>query len=294
MIRRERVANWLYGVAYRTAKQARGRAARRRVREEKASLCTHIEPADRNMTDELRGILDEELRGCPRGIEARWFFASSKACRVRRLPADLESPEGTLSSRLARAKARLRDRLARRGLSVSMIALSLAMVREANAAFVAEILMQSTAVAAMRIAAGSAASVVLSASVASLTEGVIKAMLLTKMKGIVLGLGTLGAIVSGAFVLAQSGPGTAVQRDAPARSKAYFFRETPIAVEPASQSDTDRTAAMEKKLDRILDALDRFAKTAPNPTVASISSGIYPSDADYQQTGRRRAASLML
>src|SRR5438445_519502 len=43
LVRREKVANWLYGVAVRTAKEARGRAARRRAREERVCTPVHVE-----------------------------------------------------------------------------------------------------------------------------------------------------------------------------------------------------------------------------------------------------------
>ena len=66
-------------------------------------------------------------------------------------------------------------------------------------------------------------------------------MLLAKLKGILLGTGMMALVVSGAVVLAQPGG----QERAP------------------QPPDTDRAAAMEKKLDRILDALDRLSGIVP-------------------------------
>jgi hypothetical protein len=146
-------------------------------------------------------------------------------------------PPGTLSSRLARAKVDLRDRLRRRGYAVPVVALSRIMVREAGQATLPATLTECTVGAAMRVAAGSSAAGIVSASVVSLADGVLKAMLLAKLKAIVLAVGTTAAVVSGSVVLAQVNPTPK--------------RETLPATE-------DRAAAMERKLDKIIDALDRM------------------------------------
>jgi RNA polymerase sigma factor (sigma-70 family) len=263
VIRRERVANWLYGVACRTAKEARGRAARRRAREERVSLLPPNE-ADGDSAEELRRIVDEELAKLPARYRAPVVLCELEGLSRRDAARQLDIPEGTLSSRLARAKSQLRDRLARRGLSVPVVALAAVLGRQANAAGLSDLLIDSTASAAMRVAVGSSTAAVVSASVASLTEGVLKAMLLAKLKGVVLGTGTLVLVVSGAVVLAQSGP-------------------KPAGPGP---SQPDRAAAMEKKLDRILDALDRLAPIAPPATTrdpylgtqARSSPGIHAGD----------------
>jgi hypothetical protein len=168
----------------------------------------------------------------------------------------LDIPEGTLSSRLSRAKAQLRDRLARRGVTVPAVVLASALLREAQAVSLPSSLIEATVEAATHVAAGASATAAISASVASLSEGVLKTMLFAKLKGISLGLGLMTAVVSSAVVLAQSGPGP--QGPAPGGQ--------PIKVEKAPEappSGADRTADLEKKLDRILDALDRLSRPIP-------------------------------
>ncbi len=157
-------------------------------------------------------------------------------------------PEGTLSSRLARAKAQLRDRLARRGMTVPVAVLSTAMLREAQAITLTVSLIEATVQAATTVATGPSAAVAISVSVASLTEGVLKAMLVAKLKGIVLGIGAMTAVVSGAVVLAQ------IPRTRPGPDDDKL---PPTAVSQPPVKD-DRTAALEKKLDRILQALERM------------------------------------
>ena len=213
VVRREKVASWLYGVAVRTAREARVRSARRRAREERVSTPIHVEPPDDGFPDELREILDEELARLPARHRGPVVLCELEGLSRPEAARRLGIPEGTLSSRLSRAKARLRDRLASRGVSLPAAAISAILVREARAATVPLSLLESTVEAAMFVAAGPSAAVVLSTSVASLSEGVIKTMLVAKLKGIALAAGTMTAVVSGAVVLAQSRPGDGADAD---------------------------------------------------------------------------------
>ena len=56
------LANWLYGVAYRTALHAQQRAARRSEREREAAKMVAPSSDPENESEELKRILDEELR----------------------------------------------------------------------------------------------------------------------------------------------------------------------------------------------------------------------------------------
>jgi RNA polymerase sigma factor (sigma-70 family) len=236
VIRRARLASWLYGVAYRTATESRSRSARRRLREARVSKSPRIEPAAPDCQGELRAILDEELARLSDRCRSPLVLCELEGLSRQEAARRLGIPQGTLSSRLARAKAELRDRLRRRGLAISAISLA-TLATEASATTVPAMLTESTIGAAMCVAAGSSAAGIVPASVVSLTEGVLKAMLLAKLKTIVLAVGTTAAVVSGSVVLAQHAPGTA--------------NSTP--------ADGDRTTAMERKLDKIIEALDRMA-----------------------------------
>jgi RNA polymerase sigma factor (sigma-70 family) len=236
VVRREKVASWLYGVACRTAKEARDRASRRRAREERVSKAPRVEPSDGDSLAELRAILDEELARLPVRYRGAVVLCELEGLSRQQAAIQLGIPEGTLSSRLSRAKATLRERLTRRGVALPVVVLVANLLREASATTLPDALIESTVRAAMRVAAGSSVAVVVSASVASLTEGVLKAMLLGKLKTIVLCMGALAVVVSSAVVLAQSGGG-------------------------AGPAEADRISAMERKLDRILNTLDRMTGT---------------------------------
>ena len=269
VVRREKVASWLYGVAVRTAKEARGRAARRRAREERVSTPIHVEPPDDAFPDELRDILDEELARLPARHRGPVVLCELEGLPRPEAARRLGIPEGTLSSRLARAKARLRDRLARRGVALPAAALSAILFREAQAATLPLSLLESTVEAATLVAAGPTATAAISASVASLSEGVIKTMFIAKLKGIVLAVGTMTVVVSGAVVLGQSGSGNYGPRaESGAAPQPASERSTPGTTARADQDD--RTAALEKKLDRILEALERLPQVAPPPALEPV------------------------
>ena len=112
-------------------------------------------------------------------------------------------PEGTLSSRLARAKDLLRHRLTRRGLAPSVVAIEVA-AQEARAFLLPPSLASSTIQAAARVAAGASLAEAVSASVFTLTQGALNAMFLAKIKGLAIGLAAAAVVTTGVGVLAQA------------------------------------------------------------------------------------------
>ncbi len=114
--RRGLLANWLHGVAVRTAKEVRKNAARRRHREEKMKARLRVDrPAD-DRDDELRAALDEELSRLPDSFRAAVVLCDLEGKSHQEAACLIGVPVGTVSSRLVRARSLLRDRLTRRGL----------------------------------------------------------------------------------------------------------------------------------------------------------------------------------
>ncbi len=248
---RETLASWLYGVALRTAKDARSRTLRRRAKEEALNQLRLIHAPGENPAEELRAILDEELGRLPARLRSPVLLCELGAVSRQEAAKRLGIPEGTLSSRLARAKVLLRERLTRRGLGLSTALLTAGLVSEAQAAVVPHELAEITIRAATLVAAGCSLTGLVAASVHSLTEEVCQAMLFTKLKGIVFGLVTVGAVTTGAIVLAQV-PFDQQQNQNGSNSS-------------ATRSEPDRLHAVEQKLDRILEALGRPAPATTPP-----------------------------
>ena len=80
VVPRQMVANWLYGVAHRTAVKARAAAARRSRRE--SQLAEWSEPAagEQSANHDLRSLLDRELSRLPDEPRPRWPGASAVRC----------------------------------------------------------------------------------------------------------------------------------------------------------------------------------------------------------------------
>jgi RNA polymerase sigma factor (sigma-70 family) len=193
---RERLASWLYGVALRCARKARSRIQRQRSREGPLVSSLDIaKPEAPPPDDELMAILDEELARLPERLRAAVVLCELEGLTRSAAALRLGIPEGTLSSRLASARRLLRERLTRRGVALSVPALAVALGRDAAAAGVPVGLVESTVPSAMRIAAGMRTSAAAPVSVATLTQGVLQAMLIKTIQGITLGIVALIAVV---------------------------------------------------------------------------------------------------
>src|SRR5262249_42626513 len=133
-------------------------------------------------------LLDAEIQGLPENLRVPLILCDLQGRSRAETASLLGLNEGTLSSRLARARDRLHQRLSKKGwLTGAGLASAFAYSSDA----VPSGLVTATATAATTGAA--------SASVASITQGVLKAMLYTKLKiGFVVVL-TL-AIGSGALI----------------------------------------------------------------------------------------------
>ncbi len=249
--RREQLANWLYGVARRAALDARSRAARQRAREKRYGAMRPVEMPDPFTSNELRAVLDEELARLPERYRAAIVLCELEGLSRRQAAAQLGISEGTISSRLARAKVQLKDRLIRRGLALSAAALGSFLAQDSLAVVVPPTLADSTIQLATLVSSGTSLAGIVSTPVATLTEGVLKAMLFAKMKSVFLGIATLALVTTGMGVLAQTGPGTGPAPD-------------------------DRLKAVEQKLDRLLEVLGGSNRRAPTQELLPASSAPVP------------------
>jgi RNA polymerase sigma factor (sigma-70 family) len=175
---REAVGNWLYGVAHQTALQARRSAARRRAREVQVTEMPVAESPQERWA-ELQPLLDEELSRLPDHYRTVIVLSDLEGRTRKEVAAQLGCPEGTVASRLVRARSMLAKRLTQRGVALSGGALAVVLSQSTGSAGVPAAVVSSTIKAASLCAAGQAAIPV---KVAALAEGVLKAMLLNKLK----------------------------------------------------------------------------------------------------------------
>lgn len=178
------VGNWLYGVAYQTALKARAMAERRGARERQ--VMDSIEPAAPDNDDalwrELRPLIDEELSRLPDKYRAPLVLCDIEGRSYKEAAEQLGWPEGTVAGRLSRARAMLADRLRRRGVILPLAALAALLTQNAASAAVPPATVASTVTAASLFAAGQTTTGAISANAVTLTEGVLRAMMISKLK----------------------------------------------------------------------------------------------------------------
>jgi RNA polymerase sigma factor (sigma-70 family) len=264
--RRDKLASWLYGTAVRTANESRRRAARRKAREARASVSLEINATEKEFPDELRDILDQELARLPAAHRVAVILCELEGLSRTEAAHRLGVPEGTLSSRLARAKIQLRDRLTRRGVALSTLTISTALIRQAHAISLPLSLIESTVAAATHVVSGISVAGMITVSAATLTEGVLQAMFVTKLKAAVWAVGTMAAVASGAIVLGQSG-------DKPSAEPAPVG---PAAVETstATRRSTDQPVPVQQ-IPKTVEFEDRIKeKFTLDPEVAALTTEI--------------------
>src|SRR5262245_42006400 len=105
------IGNWLYGVAYRTALQARGRLVRRRAQETQVRDMPQPAVAPECELHELHQVLDLELSRLADKFRAPIVLCDLEGRPRKEVARLLKIPEGTLSSRLATARQHLARRL---------------------------------------------------------------------------------------------------------------------------------------------------------------------------------------
>ena len=169
---RESAAGWLFGVARKVSSRARLDEARRREHERRKA-----ELAARQLLDATRPEsweeLYEEIDRLPESYRAAVVLCHLEGLTHEEAASRLRCPLRTLQSRLLRARARLRDRLARRGVVPG--ALAWLDVGASTSPLPAKF-----AVATVRLALSGSAGVV-PAAVASLADGVLAVSTISKL-----------------------------------------------------------------------------------------------------------------
>ena len=221
---REKVANWLYGVAIRTATRLRAEAAKRNQRE-RQDVTLPDKAETEQVKDNLIKVLDQELSRLPDKHRDIIVLCDLNGRSRKEVAAQLGCPEGTVASRLARARVILAKRLERHGLAVSGGLLSTVLAQDAASACVPQSVISSCIKAASNLAGGKPLAGVVAASVVALTEGVLKEMLYCKLKlalGLLVGLATCVCIA-----LAAGGAFSSQQREDPQRQPAGKEKAVP-------------------------------------------------------------------
>jgi RNA polymerase sigma factor (sigma-70 family) len=185
IVPREMVGNWLYGVAQQTALKARATSAKRSAREKQVAAMPETETSEPDFESDLPARLDQELSRLPDKYRAPVVLCELEGKTRKEVARQLNVPEGTVASRLARGKALLASRLSHHGGPVTTAALAAVLAQQAAAASVPAAVVADTIQTLQQVTAGAAGvAATIPARVAALSEGVLKTMLWTKLKSI--------------------------------------------------------------------------------------------------------------
>jgi RNA polymerase sigma factor (sigma-70 family) len=245
------VAPWLCRVAFRVALRARAAAAKRAAQ---ALPADFPDPrASGRAERDWQPILDEEINALPERYRRPVVLCHLQGYTLAEAARQLGCPRGTVAVRLVRARQRLRARLTRRGVALTAV-LAAALASES---VVSAALVKATVYPALGYALDRAAGAV-PPSVLTLTEGVLHAMFLSKMKVVAAVL--LATVLAGAgatWLTYRSDAGEQRPDGSGARAAS-----PPDEARPAPKNDPQRRAEDERDLAerRRVEQQDRLAR----------------------------------
>jgi RNA polymerase sigma factor (sigma-70 family) len=239
IVPRTMLGNWLHGVAQTTALRAKVAGAKRAVRERR--LTRMSEPAAAECDDvgsDLRPLIDQELRCLPEKYRRPLILCHLESRSIKEAARQLGWPQGTLAGRLARARIMMAKRLARHGLFLAGGALAAVLSENSAPACVSTMLVSATVRAASMLATGRLAPGAVSSEIAILTEGVVKSMMITRLKIASAMLLSAAILVSGGAIVYHSQ--TVLAASPPEDPKA--------SIEPVQKSPSNLTDESNKEV----------------------------------------------
>lgn len=197
-VRGELLGAWLHRVAFRVALRMRSDRFKRTSRQESGMVEQVPAPSSTDSSwKELLSVLDEEVERLPTRHRVVFVLCCLEGKTGEEVGKILGCPPGTVSSRLTRARERIRERLTRRGFVPAVVLAALA--GESSAIPVPNALVESI----LRAAPSFAISTHIGppSRPTTIAEGVVKAMFVHKLKLLpailIAGLLTIGAVLAG-------------------------------------------------------------------------------------------------
>jgi RNA polymerase sigma factor (sigma-70 family) len=180
--RRASVSSWLHGVAHRVALQARASVEQNRTHNLQGPSPTLTDAASEASYRELRAILDEEILGLPERFRTPLLLCCLEGRTKAEAARELGWKEGTVASRLARARLRLHGRLTQRGILLAAGPAGMVLVEKSSAAVSAALVAAAVRMAILFAAGEVASAGGVSTSVPVLAKGILNGMVVSKVK----------------------------------------------------------------------------------------------------------------
>jgi RNA polymerase sigma factor (sigma-70 family) len=199
--KRKSVASWLHGVALRCALNLRKKTMRRR-KHEAAAVGVRLprSPATQAALNELQAVVDEEVERLSEKCRAAFVLCVLESKSRTDAAQTLGCSEGTLASRLAKAREILQKRLTARGATLTATLCAVDLAPGAASAVPAALALGAVEAAINFVTCKYVGSV--STQVLAIAEEVLKSMFVTKLKaGVALVLATtLTVFVAGGLI----------------------------------------------------------------------------------------------
>jgi RNA polymerase sigma factor (sigma-70 family) len=160
--RREAIGAWLYEVAYHTALRARTKQVRSQLVERSAAAAEAINPEDEIGARDFQRVFDEELHQLPERLREPLVLVHLLGHVQANAARELGITDRALRKRLRAGRERLRRRLSRRGVGLTVAALA-ATSRPAAASLIQPTVQSALAYAAGQTGAVPAAAMALAA-----------------------------------------------------------------------------------------------------------------------------------
>jgi RNA polymerase sigma factor (sigma-70 family) len=178
---RTSLSSWLHGTAYRVAMKTKRSAARRHKHERRAPSRMSDDPTQELSWRELRTQLDEEVARLSEIYRAVFVLCCLQNQSVAETALQLGLKVGTVASRLAEARKRLAQRLARRGVQLTAV-LALSTLAGSSASALSPALIAATIKAALVAPTSEGCAVLTSARVVELVKHAAAAALRSKTR----------------------------------------------------------------------------------------------------------------
>jgi RNA polymerase sigma factor (sigma-70 family) len=197
--RAESVGGWLYRVAGRIARKAGAQTARPSGQTLLAGVPTVGDPAAHAAQRDLRAVLDEEVGRLPAKQRVAFVLCYLEGMTNTEAARELGWPAGTVATRLAGARQRLRARLTRRGLTVPVGLATVALGGSTLSTAAPAPLVLATCRSALAFAHGAA---IVAYPAVTLARGALRTMVLTRLSLAAAALGAVGLLVTAATAAA--------------------------------------------------------------------------------------------
>jgi RNA polymerase sigma factor (sigma-70 family) len=242
------LSGWLYTVAHNTALKARTSAARRRARERQVANMMAQQSQAHPVAQDTGGVIDAELAQLPEKYRLPLILCYLEGRTNESAARELGWPVGSMAKRLERGRELLRQRLTRRGLALS--ALSALAAQQAN---VSAAQVDTISRAAVRFAAGQAATAPW-LQTAALAGQTLHGMFVSQCKLAAVLVLAVGLVGTGLGLAGYRLAGAGLQASAPAPE---------AEPTPARPAEDPKDRALREKLAKVINLEKGIAPNTP-------------------------------